>query len=125
MMFGLDYDESDVAPKERLVVRRNCGESVFLVGINAPDCNQIIGIYESYESALGAWHAVRIAMIWEREGRLRRVEEYDEQYGTAQLDQFLRDRHRDEIKRLSCEDPDKMKGSMCDDPYIEEYPLRS
>ena len=124
MMFGLDYDESDVAPKERLVVRRNCGESVFLVGIDAPDCNRIVGIYESYESALGAWHAVRIAMIWDLQERIRRAPELYDGLNEKGLDEYYRDSYRERIKQLLCEDPKGIENNWDDTPYIEEYPLR-
>ncbi len=99
-------------------------KSIFLVEINAPDCSRIIGIYESYESALGAWHAVRIAMIWDLEERLEYAPKLYPELSNEGLDQFVRDGYRKDIKRLLCEDPEKIENNWDETPYIEEYPLR-
>ncbi len=87
---------------------------VYLVMIGSADDNQIVTIHKLYENALATWHAVRIGMIWKHEAilELKDNSSYEVQHC------------EEEIKRLLCEDPEKIDFEWMPTPYIFKMGLK-
>jgi len=82
---------------------------VYIVGDRGPEHNHIESIHRTHEGALKAWNKLRLKLLkYAKEARDDKERSWKEMYVRM-------------VKKLECEDPDKINNYPHDTPYIEKY----
>lgn len=89
--------------------------NVFAVGDDGPEHNWICSIHKTYEGALKAWNEHRLELLREAEESL----DYAKSKEKIWIDMYA-----SSVKKLSCEDPEKIDNYPHKTPYLRAYEVR-
>ena len=84
---------------------------IYVVGDWGYEHNQIKSVHKTYRGAFKAWNKLRCSLLETAKSRLKSVPK-DEKYI-----------YKDKVKILSCTCPEKMKDSVGETPYLQQYEL--
>ena len=90
-------------------------KKIFVVGDYGPEHHIIKSIHKTKEGSLKAWNKHRLEMLANAKASLERNKNDLKE---------TREMYEEEVKNLSCEDPETMDNGALDTPFLEEHTLR-